>query len=67
MLVGQREHAKALVMACKHLPPQLLASPGEKVGMLSEAAKTLDRIGDKRGLQECYSLMKNLGQSVQAA
>lgn len=60
---GEREHATALYMACKHLPG-LLSSPGERVGMLVEAAKTLERIGDKKKLQDCYKLMKTLGTNA---
>ncbi|EFA01599.1 sterol regulatory element-binding protein 1 [Tribolium castaneum] len=58
---GERQHATALYMACKHLPGQLMSSPGERAGMLVEAAKTMERIGDKKKLQECYKLMKTLG------
>lgn len=58
---GERQHATALLMACRHLPGQLLSSPGERAGMLAEAAKTLERIGDKKRLQDCYKLMKSLG------
>ncbi len=64
---GEREHATALYLACRHLPPQLLSTPGEQAGMLTEAANTLERIGDKRRLEECYGLIKGLGASVQAA
>ncbi|XP_022906755.2 sterol regulatory element-binding protein 1 [Onthophagus taurus] len=60
-LGGERQHATALYLACRHLPGQLLSSPGEKAGMLAEAAKTLERIGDKKKLQDCYKLMKTLG------
>nr|CAD7594673.1 unnamed protein product [Timema genevievae] len=60
---GEREHAAALYLACRHLPSPLLSSPGERVGMLSEAAKTLERIGDKKRLDDCYRLMKSLGSS----
>ncbi|XP_045478897.1 sterol regulatory element-binding protein 1 isoform X2 [Harmonia axyridis] len=60
---GEREHATALYMACKHLPG-LLSSPGERAGMLVEAAKTLERIGDKKKLQDCYKLMKTLGTNA---
>lgn len=56
---GEREHATALYMACRHLPTFLLSSPGERAGMLAEAVKTLERIGDKKRLQECYRLMKS--------
>ncbi|PNF43046.1 hypothetical protein B7P43_G05564 [Cryptotermes secundus] len=60
---GDREHATALYMACRHLPTPLLSSPGERAGMLAEAAKTLERIGDQKRLQDCYHLMKSLGSS----
>jgi sterol regulatory element-binding transcription factor 1 len=61
---GEREHATALYMACRHLPSPLLSSPGERAGMLVEAARTLERIGDKKRLQDCYSLMKTMGTSI---
>jgi len=65
VLTGEREHAVALYMACRHLPSQLLCSPGERAGMLAEAAKTLKKIGDQRSLEECNILMKTLGISIQ--
>ncbi|XP_055383101.1 sterol regulatory element-binding protein 1 [Condylostylus longicornis] len=58
---GERERAAAMYVACKYLPSALLSSPGERAGMLSEAAKTLEKIGDKRRLKDCYQLMKSLG------
>lgn len=61
---GEREHAVALCLACRHLPTLLLASPGERAGMLAEAAKTLERIGDRKRLQECYKLMRQLGPAI---
>ncbi|XP_043581085.1 sterol regulatory element-binding protein 1 [Bombus pyrosoma] len=63
---GEREHAVALCLACRHLPPLLLASPGERAGMLAEAAKTLERVGDRKRLQECYKLMRQLGPAISA-
>ncbi|XP_063989413.1 sterol regulatory element-binding protein 1 [Diachasmimorpha longicaudata] len=63
---GEREHAAALCLACRHLPALLLASPGERAGMLAEAAKTLERIGDRKRLQECYELMRQLGPAITA-
>uniref|UniRef100_A0A182PKX7 BHLH domain-containing protein n=1 Tax=Anopheles epiroticus TaxID=199890 RepID=A0A182PKX7_9DIPT len=62
-LEGGRERAAALYVACKHLPAPCLSSPGERAGMLEEAAKTLEKIGDKKRLQQCYQLMKSLGSS----
>ncbi|KAJ8931035.1 hypothetical protein NQ314_016063 [Rhamnusium bicolor] len=61
---GERQHAAALYMACKHLPGPLLSSPGERAGMLVEAARTLERIGDKKRLQDCYKVMKTLGTNA---
>lgn len=63
-LGGDREHAAALYLACRHLPAPLLASPGERAGMLAEAVKTLEKIGDKKRLQDCYKLMKSLTSST---
>ncbi|XP_014210425.1 sterol regulatory element-binding protein 2 [Copidosoma floridanum] len=61
---GEREHAAALCLACRHLPVLLLASPGERAGMLAEAAKTLERIGDRKRLQECYELIRQLTPTI---
>lgn len=63
-LVGGRERAAALYVACKHLPAPCLSSPGERTSMLQEAAKTLEKIGDKKRLQECYQLMRSLGSGT---
>ena len=54
--IGQREHATALLMACRHLPAQL-TSPGQRATMLTEAAKTYEKLGDKKGVQECRNLL----------
>lgn len=58
---GERERANALYVACKYLPSPLLSLPGERMGMLAEAVKSLEKIGDKKRLQDCYLLMKSLG------
>jgi len=60
---GEREQAVALMMACRHLPPQLLSSPGERAGMLTEAAVMLERLGDLSKLEECKSLMAKLSSN----
>lgn len=61
---GERERAAAVYMACKYLPSPLLSLPGERMGMLLEAAKSLEKIGDKKRLQDCYLLMKSLGSGA---
>ncbi|XP_023330383.1 sterol regulatory element-binding protein 2 [Eurytemora carolleeae] len=58
--LGEWEHALALVMACRYLPIQLLASPGERAGMLTEAGRLLERLGDKRRFDEVTALLKTL-------
>ncbi len=53
---GEREHARALLLACRHLPGQL-ASPGQRSSMLSEASKMFEKLGDKKSHQECRNLL----------
>ncbi|KAG6463290.1 hypothetical protein O3G_MSEX013788 [Manduca sexta] len=58
---GEGERAVALYMACKHLPAAVLAAPGERAGMLAQAAITLQKIGHRSRLPHCYHLMKSFG------
>ncbi|KAL0839552.1 hypothetical protein ABMA28_016246 [Loxostege sticticalis] len=58
---GDGERAVALYMACKHLPAAVLAAPGERAGMLAQAAATLLKIGHRSRLPHCYNLMKSFG------
>lgn len=58
---GEGERAVALYMACKHLPDAVLATPGERAGMLQQAAATLQKIGHRSRLLNCYHLMKSVG------
>ncbi|XP_063823417.1 sterol regulatory element-binding protein 1 isoform X2 [Ostrinia nubilalis] len=58
---GDGERAVALYMACKHLPAAVLAAPGERAGMLAQAAATLLRLGHRSRLPHCYHLMKSVG------
>nr|XP_014095998.2 sterol regulatory element-binding protein 2 isoform X1 [Bactrocera oleae] len=60
----QRERATAIYIACKYLPNALICSPGERVGMLAEAAKTLEKLGDRRKLNDCYKLIKFFDNSI---
>ncbi|XP_029813683.1 sterol regulatory element-binding protein 1-like [Manacus vitellinus] len=52
-----REHAEALLLACCYLPPSFLAGPGQRVGMLAEAARTLEKLGDRRTLHDCQQMI----------
>ncbi|XP_078521327.1 sterol regulatory element-binding protein 1 isoform X1 [Lissotriton helveticus] len=56
-----REHAEALLLACRYLPPSFLSAPGQRVGMLAEAARTLEKLGDKRSLYDCQQMIIKLG------
>ncbi|XP_064376167.1 sterol regulatory element-binding protein 1 isoform X2 [Dromaius novaehollandiae] len=59
-----REHAEALLLACCYLPPSFLAAPGQRVGMLAEAARTLEKLGDKRTLHDCQQMIIKLGSGT---
>ncbi|XP_032896671.1 sterol regulatory element-binding protein 1 isoform X1 [Amblyraja radiata] len=61
---GRREHAEALLLACRYLPPSFLSAPGQRVGMLAEAAHTLEKIGDKRTLLDCQQMIMKLGSGT---
>jgi len=63
--VGEREYATALVLACRHLPSQLLSSPGQRSSMLSQAAQTYERLGDRKALQDCRNMMMKCTNSMQ--
>ncbi|EMP33083.1 Sterol regulatory element-binding protein 1 [Chelonia mydas] len=59
-----REHAEALLLACCPLPPSFLSAPGQRVGMLAEAARTLEKLGDKRTLHDCQQMIIKLGSGT---
>lgn len=56
-----REQAEALLLACSYLPPAFLLGPGQRMGMLAEAARSLEKLGDKRTLHECQQMIIKLG------
>ncbi|XP_007939640.1 sterol regulatory element-binding protein 1 [Orycteropus afer afer] len=57
----RREHAEALLLASCYLPPGFLSAPGQRMGMLAEAARTLEKIGDRRLLHDCQQMLLRLG------
>ncbi|XP_068279986.1 sterol regulatory element-binding protein 1 isoform X2 [Nyctibius grandis] len=59
-----REHAEALLLACCYLPPSFLSGPGQRVGMLAEAARTLEKLGDRRTLHDCQQMIIKLGSGT---
>lgn len=64
-VTGEREKAAALMMACRHLPEPFLSGPCQRKKMLVEAATSLEKIGDKRALQECQQLLLQLNTAVE--
>jgi len=58
--LAEWEHAISQLLACQYLPIQLLATPGERIGMLTEAARLLDKLGDKRRGEQVSTLLKQL-------
>ncbi|XP_056128132.1 sterol regulatory element-binding protein 2 [Rhinichthys klamathensis goyatoka] len=58
---GERERAHAILLACRHLPLPLLTPPGHRARLLAEAKRTLERVGDRRSLQDCQQILIRLG------
>ncbi|XP_023677553.1 sterol regulatory element-binding protein 1 isoform X2 [Paramormyrops kingsleyae] len=61
---GRREQAEAVMLACRYLPPSFLSAPGQRVGMLADAARTLEKLGDKRTLHDCQQMIIRLGSGT---
>ncbi|XP_019512189.1 PREDICTED: LOW QUALITY PROTEIN: sterol regulatory element-binding protein 1 [Hipposideros armiger] len=57
----RREHAEALLLASCYLPPCFLSSPGQRMGMLAEAERMLEKLGDRRLLHDCQQMLMRLG------
>ncbi|XP_067875493.1 sterol regulatory element-binding protein 2 [Heterodontus francisci] len=66
-LPGQRERATAILLACRHLPLSFLSSPGQRAVMLAEAARTLEKLGDKRSVSDCQQVIMKLGSGTTIA
>ncbi|XP_032392506.1 sterol regulatory element-binding protein 2 isoform X3 [Etheostoma spectabile] len=59
-VLGERERAHAILLACRHLPMPLLTPPGHRTRLLAEAKRTLERVGDRRSLQDCQQILLRL-------
>ena len=67
-ILGERERAHAILLACRHLPMPLLTPPGHRARLLAEAKRTLERVGDRRSLQDCQQILLRLsGGTTMAA
>ncbi|XP_045680160.1 sterol regulatory element-binding protein 1 isoform X4 [Phyllostomus hastatus] len=58
---SRREQAEALLLASCYLPPCFLSVPGQRVGMLAEAERMLEKLGDHRLLYDCQQMLLRLG------
>ena len=63
-----REQATALLMAGRHLPESLMAHPGDRATLISEASRLYEVLGDKKSVQSCRKTLMMLEEksSVQA-
>uniref|UniRef100_A0A674CK46 Sterol regulatory element-binding protein 2 n=1 Tax=Salmo trutta TaxID=8032 RepID=A0A674CK46_SALTR len=59
-VLGERERAHAILLACRYLPLPLLTPPGHRARLLAEAKRTLERVGDRRSLQDCQQILLRL-------
>ncbi|MEE6502683.1 hypothetical protein FKM82_004600 [Ascaphus truei] len=66
-LPGQRERATAILLACRHLPLSFLSSPGQRAVMLAEAARTLEKMGNRRSYYDCQQMMVKLSSGTAMA
>ncbi|KAJ8251861.1 hypothetical protein GJAV_G00226230 [Gymnothorax javanicus] len=60
-MLGERERAHAILLACRHLPLPLLTPPGHRARLLAEAKRTLERVGDRRSVHDCQQILLRLG------
>uniref|UniRef100_A0A8C9W9C9 Sterol regulatory element-binding protein 2 n=1 Tax=Scleropages formosus TaxID=113540 RepID=A0A8C9W9C9_SCLFO len=65
--LGERERAHAILLACRHLPLPLLIPPGQCMLLLAEARHMLERVGDRRSLQDCQQILLRLGGGTSIA
>jgi len=60
-LIREKRKAIALYLRCKHLPGNMMTCPGEKAGMLREALKCLEVVGEGKKVGECLEMVRGLG------
>ncbi|XP_076821469.1 sterol regulatory element-binding protein 1-like isoform X2 [Clavelina lepadiformis] len=61
--VGERERVSALALATRHLPSSMFSAPGQRIGMIKDAILSMDKLGDKKGADECRRMLLKLGDS----
>ena len=55
------EPRPTLLLASCYLPPCFLSVPGQCGGMLAEAERMLEKLGDRRLLHDCQQMLLRLG------
>jgi len=58
---GEHDCAYATMLACKHLPAAILSLPGQRSGMIGQACRTMEKMGDKIAVNICMRMLKKLG------
>ncbi|XP_062603205.1 sterol regulatory element-binding protein 1-like [Saccostrea cucullata] len=62
-----RDQAKALLMAGKHLPENMLPCNDDRIALISEASKMYEFLGDKKSLQNCRQMIMQFEDKVSQA
>ena len=65
--VPEREQATALLMAGRHLPPPMMHSSEERVGLIREASRMYEVLGDKKSVQACRKTLLELDSCGQTS
>jgi sterol regulatory element-binding transcription factor 1 len=61
---ADRDQAKALLMAGKHLPANMLPCNEDRIALISEASKMYESLGDKKSLQNCRQMIMQFEDKV---
>lgn len=61
-----RDQAKALLMAGKHLPENMLPCNNDRIALISEASKMYESLGDKKSLQNCRQMIMQFEDKLSA-
>ncbi|KAL8615034.1 hypothetical protein ACOMHN_057938 [Nucella lapillus] len=63
--VPEREQATALLLAGRHLPQSLVHSCEERAGLIKEASRMYEALGDKKSVQACRKALLEINTCPQ--
>lgn len=63
----EREQATALLMAGRHLPDAVMQSTYHRVGLITEASRMYEALGDKKSVQMCRMTLLEIDNISQQA